>query len=167
MGGPLFSIIIPCKNEGGHIQETLQSINDSSSQKNYEIIVVDDASSDGCCEFLKGGQEGITLLHTQNLYANRARNLGAKKARGSILVFCDAHIFLEKDWLEKLGADLERPGVDAVSPCLRPHDYKGTEAWGGVNLGAGTEYALVDPSKRIKPGTGINRRLPCYYQGSL
>ena len=132
MGEPLITIIISCKNEGENIRRTLNSIMENSGPTPYQVIVVDDGSNDGCCDFLKTKKvNGVVLITTPGVYANQARNIGAAKAEGSILVFCDAHIFVEKDWLEKLAGSLQLPGIDAVSPGIKPHDYEGP-AWGGL-----------------------------------
>lgn len=126
------SLIVTCKNEDDYIRQTLISILENSGQIPFRIIVVDDGSTDGCCDFLRSGEKpGITLLTTGGVYTGQARNIGAAEAGGDILVFCDAHIYVEKNWLTKLVAPLQLPGVDAVAPGIRPHDYEGP-AWGGI-----------------------------------
>lgn len=50
----LVSIIIPCKNEGDLVEMTLNSMDNAKTGIDYEIIVVDDGSVDGCCGFLRG-----------------------------------------------------------------------------------------------------------------
>lgn len=132
MKEPLVSIIIPCKNEGQNIRHTINSIRENSGNIPYEIIVVDDGSGDGCCNYLRNTEETlVTLITTPGVHGNRARNIGAENARGDIFIFCDAHIFVEKDWLEKLTGALTKPGIDAVSPGIKPHDSEGP-AWGGL-----------------------------------
>lgn len=133
---PKVSIIIPCKNEGENINNTMQSIKTHSGSIPYEIIIVDDGSDDGCCDFLSSSDDAcIRLLTTEGVHANRARNKGALISRGDILIFCDAHIFVEPEWLEKIIDSLAKPGIDAVSPGLKPHDYSGP-AWGGLTWDA-------------------------------
>lgn len=114
------SIIIPCKNEGQNVRMTLDSILASSLDKSTEIIVVDDDSSDGCCQFLQESKnyEKVKLISSPGLGAARARNLGASRARGEYLIFCDAHIAVPENWLEYLLDTFTRPGVDAVSPAI-------------------------------------------------
>ena len=132
MKEPLVSIIIPCKNEGENIRHTIKSIKENSGKAPYEIIVVDDGSVDGCCDCFRNMEEsGVTVITTPGVHGNRARNTGAENARGDIFVFCDAHIFVEKDWLEKLTGALTKPGIDAVAPGIKPHDSEG-QAWGGL-----------------------------------
>ncbi|MFZ5641493.1 MAG: glycosyltransferase family 2 protein [Bacillota bacterium] len=151
MREPLFSIIIYCKNEGEHIRHTLNSIKENSGNVSYELIVVDDASDDGCCDFLRNGEDEEVLLVTlQGDHAGRARNTGAEHAGGDIFVFCDAHIFAAKDWLEKLAGTLEVPGIDAVSPCLMPHDDRGP-AWGGFSWEANMTLRWLSVPEGLTP----------------
>ncbi len=148
----LVSIIIPCKNEGENIRHTINSIKENSGAISYEIIVVDDASDDGCCDFLREQKvAGVILVNTAGVHANRARNIGAENARGDIYIFCDAHIFVAKGWLEKLAETLAVPGIDAVSPGIKPHDYAGPDSWGGLTWKANMEMAWLPVSGNIYP----------------
>ena len=121
MNAPLVSIIIPCKNEGENVQNTINSIKENSGYTPYEIIVVDNASDDGCCDFLrKEKKDGIFLIDANGNNTDLARNTGAANANGDIFVFCDPHILVEKNWLQSLTDSLKLPGTDAVAPCIRP-----------------------------------------------
>lgn len=119
---PEASIILPCRNEGNNIKMTINSIRKASTQINYEIIVVDDNSEDGCCDFLRKNRPfyKVKLITTNGVGAANARNLGAEKAGGEILVFCDAHVVMEANWLDKLVQSLSVPGVEAVCPGIAP-----------------------------------------------
>ena len=116
----LVSIILPCRNEGINIYNTVRSMLTAKTSLPYEIIVVDDGSADACCDFLKLGGEPslIKLITTANQGAARARNLGAAQARGEILVFCDAHVTVPDQWLDLLADALTQPRVDAVTPVI-------------------------------------------------
>jgi len=114
----LVSIIIPCKNEGDLVEMTLNSMDNAKTGIDYEIIVVDDGSVDGCCGFLRGGSRPEKLVNTSGLGACQARNEGARSARGEILVFCDGHVLVEDNWLDGLVEVLNRPGVGAVAPAI-------------------------------------------------
>ncbi len=99
------SIIIPTYNEEKVIGECLQSLA-KQSLKDMEIIVVDDDSTD---ETLKTVRSLITdyrlpttVLQQQHLGPGAARNLGARQARGEILVFVDADMSFDKDFIKKL-----------------------------------------------------------------
>lgn len=158
MGEPLISVIISCKNERDHIRQTLNSIMRNSGKTPYQIIVVDDGSNDGCCNFLRATETpGLTLITTGGVYAGQARNLGAAQAVGDILVFCDAHVFVEQDWLEKLAETLQIPGIDAVSPGIKPHDYEGQEALGGLTWESDMTTRWLYCSTDLAPVPALSR----------
>ncbi|KUO52879.1 MAG: hypothetical protein APF76_14735 [Desulfitibacter sp. BRH_c19] len=113
----LVSIIIPCKNEGQNIVMTLNSLITFRNKLEYEIIVVDDGSTDGCCEGIDKAYSRIQLYKTNGLGAARARNYGAEKAKGMVLIFCDAHLTFGEYWIDKLVNVLEEK-YDAVSPGI-------------------------------------------------
>ncbi|MEW6424289.1 MAG: glycosyltransferase [Bacillota bacterium] len=114
----IVSLIIPCRNEGSHLQQTLRSLTEAKTRLSYEIIVVDDGSTDGCCNFLEHNNIGVILLKSSGLGVANARNLGANAARGDILCFCDAHIIVEDFWLDKLAQPLLEHAADLVCPAI-------------------------------------------------
>lgn len=121
MSDVIFSIILPVKNEGLNIKATVDSMLRTAGNIPYEIVVVDDNSEDGCCSFLAGRpytMSAVSLVTTAGLGAPGARNAGAKAARGEILVFCDAHITVPQDWLDRLYKSFLLPGVSGVSPGI-------------------------------------------------
>ncbi|MFP3467938.1 glycosyltransferase family 2 protein, partial [Leifsonia sp. SIMBA_070] len=79
---PIVSIIFPVKNEGINVKNTLDSLVKVKTDFSYEVIIVDDASEDACCEFLSSHEYPITitLVKTDGLGAANARNVGSKKA---------------------------------------------------------------------------------------
>lgn len=117
----IFSVILPVKNEGLNIKVTVDSMLRTTCNLPYEIIVVDDNSTDGCCSFLTHRPysiPGVSLVTTRGLGAPGARNAGAKASRGEILVFCDAHITVPHDWLGRLYKNFLLPGVTGISPGI-------------------------------------------------
>lgn len=104
---PLVSVIIPAYNEANDIVECLKSLT-KQSYKNIELIVVDDGSSDqtvnNVSSFMKKVKSNITTsIFMQNHFgAGTARNLGALKANGQILVFVDADMTFDSKFVEKL-----------------------------------------------------------------
>jgi len=99
------SVIIPTYNEENEIVECLESLGEQSYD-DFEIIVVDDGSTDRTIDVLNSlstiHYPPFTLFRQKHKGAGAARNLGAEQARGEILVFVDADMTFDKDFLNKL-----------------------------------------------------------------
>src|SRR5512137_1225965 len=94
---PLVSVIIPVKNGAATLSRCLRAVR-RSNYKNYEIIVVNDNSSDKSAEI--ASSFGVRLINVETgSGANNARNLGATGAMGEILMFIDADIVVERETL--------------------------------------------------------------------
>lgn len=157
MKDPLISIIIPCKNDGVNVRNTINSIRENSAPAPYEIIVVDCASDDGCCDFLRDGkEEGVILVTTSDVHANVAKNTGAENAGGEIYVFCDPHILVEREWLQKLSESLTIPGIGAVSPVIKSPD-KAQASVGGLALEQNLGVKWLPRPEDISPAPVLPR----------
>ena len=98
------SVIIPTYNEQDKIRDCLESLS-KQSYGDFEVIVVDDGSKDGTLDLIQDlgfRNYKLIILKQDHKGAGAARNLGAKKARGKILVFVDADMTFDKEFLEKL-----------------------------------------------------------------
>lgn len=93
------SIVIAAYNEEKYIGQALQSL-ENQGYKEREIIVVDDGSTDKTPNIAK--ENNVLLLRQKHSGPGKARNLGAKKASGQILVFLDADMKFEKDFIKEL-----------------------------------------------------------------
>lgn len=83
----MLSIIIPACNEEKYIEETLKSIK-SQDYKDYEIVVVCNGCNDRTGKVANKYTKKVYYLKEGNIV--KARNYGAKKAKGEILIFLDA-----------------------------------------------------------------------------
>jgi glycosyltransferase involved in cell wall biosynthesis len=104
------SIVIPTYNEAGSLESCIESLG-YQTDVNFEIIVVDDGSTDKTSEVLRDLQ--LTISNFQFFIqkhegAGAARNLGAKNAKGKILVFVDADMTFDKSFLSNLVKPIER-----------------------------------------------------------
>ncbi len=97
------SVVIPAYNEKSSIGDCLGSIL-KQSHKDLEIIIVDDGSSDKTKEIVKNFP--VKLLEQKHLGPGLARNLGAKEAKGDILVFVDADMVFDEKFIERLVAPI-------------------------------------------------------------
>ena len=95
---PEISIIIPIYNAQKTLEKCLESIFNQTF-KNYEIIAVDDGSTDNSLKILKNYQRQLTIVRQKNQGAAGARNTGAKLARGKFIIFCDADIIMKPEML--------------------------------------------------------------------
>lgn len=93
------SVIIPAFNEEESISSCLSSLL-KQTHKGLEIIIVDDGSTDDTKEIIK--TYTVKLLEQKHLGPGLARNLGAREARGEILVFVDADMVFDEKFIEKL-----------------------------------------------------------------
>ena len=85
------SIIIPLYNKERHIERTLNSVF-SQTYKNFEIIVVDDGSTDNSISLVKeiGKDHDLTIIYQGNAGVSSARNNGILKAKYDYIAFLDA-----------------------------------------------------------------------------
>ncbi len=118
---PEVSIAVPVHNEGSRLFETLEAIRNTAGVP-YEVIVVNDASTDACCDFLRAAPETFDNVVLVDLPRQQgvaqARNLGAERARAPVLVAMDAHCLPRPGWLEKLLGAFHSPGVGIVAPQI-------------------------------------------------
>ena len=97
------SVIIPCYNVENYIDETLASILNQSF-KDYEIILIDDGSTDSTKEIIDRYAErydNISAYHQTNHGQGFERNFGIKMAKGRYIHFMDSDDLLEPDCYEK------------------------------------------------------------------
>lgn len=130
------TIIIPCKNESIYLKQTLDFLLQTEAKQLSNIIVIDDHSTDNCCSFLKKKPNlynGVSLVQTEGIGAAHARNLGVQIAGDAkILVFCDAHIIVQKLWLKSLLSAFENKELSAVCPGIGGFDPKSPAGYGQI-----------------------------------
>lgn len=100
----LISIITPMYNSKKYISETIDSVI-SQTYKNWEWIIIDDASTDGSIEIVKEiliKDKRIKLIEKKiNSGQVNSRNIGLKKIKGEIVTFLDSDDVWDKDFLKK------------------------------------------------------------------
>ncbi|MFN7517618.1 MAG: glycosyltransferase [Dolichospermum sp.] len=109
----LISVIIPCYNCERFLQETLESVFQQTFT-NYEIILVDDGSTDKTADIIKSYDSKVRAEFTPNRGASAARNLGTSLATGEFIQYLDADDLLLPDALEKRITSLKVSGADVV-----------------------------------------------------
>lgn len=84
-----FSVVIPVYNREHLIQDALESVLDQTHD-NYEIIVVDDGSTDGTCEAIRKYGDKVRLIVQENAGPGAARNRGIRASSGEYVAFLDS-----------------------------------------------------------------------------
>ncbi len=98
----LVSIIIPTRNRCDLLKSCLRSIY-QSTYRNYEIIVVDNGSSDGTAAMVQAKYPEARFIETgKNLFLARGRNLGIRMAQGQYFLFIDDDNEIEPRMIEEL-----------------------------------------------------------------
>ncbi|MBU1110110.1 glycosyltransferase [Patescibacteria group bacterium] len=108
---PIISIIISTKNEEENIGRLLESVK-SQDYLNYEIIVVDNNSTDKTVDI---ASKYTDKIFTRGPERSAQRNFGAKKARGDYLLILDADMELNPQALSIYVSDCQRRSVDALA----------------------------------------------------
>lgn len=93
------SIIIPTFNRLAFLKEAVSSIFEQTHQK-FEVLVVDDGSTDGTKEFIQNLDDRIAYLWQENLGPGAARNHGIREAQGKYVTFLDSDDLWLKDKLK-------------------------------------------------------------------
>lgn len=98
------SIIIPVYNVKDYIERCVESI-EKQTCKNFELLIVDDGSTDGSgtvCDALSEKYGNIRVYHQKNSGASSARNKGLELAEGKYIVFCDSDDTVDETLLAEL-----------------------------------------------------------------
>ncbi len=99
---PELSVIVPAYNGGSQLEACLEALL-ASDFADREIIVVDDNSTDGSAE--RYGARGIEVIRLASRRGPAAaRNCGARRARGQVILFVDADIVVGRDTLSRVAA---------------------------------------------------------------
>jgi glycosyltransferase involved in cell wall biosynthesis len=151
--GPLVSVVMPVHNGERYLAEAVESVL-AQSYRPWELILVDDGSTDGSAEVAKRFGTALRYEYQANAGQSAARNRGVQLARGPLLAFLDDDDYWSAEKLAlQVAVVTEEPSVDAVfghvrqfvSPDLDP------EAAGRVRY-----HAEVMPGQ--VPGTLLIRR---------
>jgi glycosyltransferase involved in cell wall biosynthesis len=124
----MISLVITTFNYGHFLERSIRSALEQSLEKDaYEIIVIDDASTDHTSLILENFQQNIRAIRFEkNLGLAAARNEGVRKARGQFVIFLDADDYIHRDLLrvQKLFLE-ENNSIDAVSTDYYVVDERG------------------------------------------
>ncbi len=108
----MLSIIIPAQNEQGYIEACLNSVK-KQPYEDYEIIVVCDSCTDATEKIAKKYTKKVYTINKKNVSA--ARNFGAGKAKGDVLVFLDADSVIAVNLLHEIDNAIKQNYIGGVT----------------------------------------------------
>ena len=131
----LTSVIIPVYNRKDFIRQCLESVLQQDFKGDYEVIVVDDGSTDGTVEILKEFSTRIkSYLSEVNQGVSCVRNQGVRLSQGKIVAMIDSDCIAYPDWLSELIKPFEQD-EDIMIVGGRVEDIAGNNYWQMVNKG--------------------------------
>lgn len=120
-GNPLISIIIPSKDNFDILKQCIESIYDFSEYRNFEIIIVDNGSSDDVKKKIEKeyGSKCKYIYMPSEFNFSRMCNVGAKAATGDILLFLNDDVrIVQGDWLNRMAGQAQLSYAGAVGAKL-------------------------------------------------
>ena len=115
---PTVSIIVPCRNEGPHIERALRSILDQESPPGgFEVIVADGMSNDGTRDILRrlsNADARFRMLDNPGTIVSTGLNAAVRLARGKIIIRMDAHTTYAADYVCRCLDVLRETAADNV-----------------------------------------------------
>lgn len=148
------SVIIPSRNRAALLELTLKSLmNQTYSREHYEIIIIDNASTDNTREIVKIFKPlflNIIYAYEPKLGLHFGRHLGLKLSKGDILVYADDDIEAFPTWLEGIAESFRNPDVALVGGNNLPKYETPPPSWveklwektdWGITIGA---LSLID-----------------------
>lgn len=112
MKRPEVSVIIPAYNAGNYIEKCLLSLQNQTF-KDFEIIVIDDASQDQTAQIAQ--KYARVIRNRMNFGEGFSRKAGAEAAYGKILAQTDSDVILPSTWLDNIVTNIKQRGMKAVA----------------------------------------------------
>lgn len=114
----LVSVVVPAYNAQGTIRQCLVSLVEQSfSPDNFEILMVDDGSTDRTEQIIK--EFSLRYIRQTNQGPAAARNRGARQAKGEIILFTDADCIADSDWIKEMVRPFANPEVIGVKGAYK------------------------------------------------
>lgn len=109
MGKPLVSVVIPAYNEAENIERTVASLLDQTMPRSeYEIVVVDNNSSDNTWEIIS--RLPVKAVKQSMQGCGPAKQKGLEEAAGLYVLNADGDVFYPKEWIERMSKPLREDG---------------------------------------------------------
>ena len=120
---PKYSIIIPVYNRPKEVQELLESLS-RQSYRDFEVVIVEDGSSEPCEEVLRPFAEAMDIRYffKDNSGPGLSRNFGMDQARGEWLLFFDSDCLIPEHYLQTLDEALQQRQLDTFGGPDSAHE---------------------------------------------
>lgn len=139
------SLVVPVYNVAPYLPDLLQSLVNQQTQYTFEVIFVDDGSTDNGIEILRAAAEAfvdIHLIEQENQGPGIARNTGLAQVKGEYVAFIDGDDWLELDYVEKVVGHGKANNADIVVYDARKVNQDGQKYLSAATLfgSLGGEY---------------------------
>ena len=129
------SVVIPAYNAARFITTQLEALAKQTTTRSFEVVVSDNGSTDNTIALVETFDAPYPLRWVDSSDIKgpaNARNVGAREARGKILVYCDADDFVESEWVEGHLhlQDLHGPAIGAGANLHGSNPPEVLEAYG-------------------------------------
>lgn len=160
----LLSVVIPVYNDPEGIEQTLDSLIRQKNAPNYEIIVVDNDSTDETPSVIEEFEEnypdlvfGYSETRIQGSYA--ARNTGIEQASGDLLAFIDADITVEDTWVADIHDRFHNSNVDYLGCNVEMYIPDGENTfWARYDVAMGLPVEHYLETKQFAPTCALTIR---------
>ncbi len=131
---PRVAVVIPARNAARHLAEQLEALEAQDYEGPWEVVVVDDGSTDGTRAVAEGFRERLPALQVisvpEPVGSPAARNIGAKSTDADILCFCDADDRVSTRWISAFVEALASAPAGAGPMHPSDHPDRDTQPWG-------------------------------------
>ncbi len=108
-----FSIVVPVYNRPEEVRELLESLQKQDFSKDFEVVIVEDGSSESSEDIVKLFQDNlqISYYYKENSGPGDSRNFGMQKAKGNYFIILDSDCILPKQYLSEVDKELKKEFV--------------------------------------------------------
>jgi len=159
MNKPLISVVIPVYNQERYVEKTLESVLGQQGAS-YEVVAVNDGSTDRSAEILRKFSGRIVLVEQENMGLGKVRNVGIKHAKGDMVAFLDSDDCYLPGHLASMAEFAgKHPDAIAFYGDARIIDPQGKPLWVQKSSPVATLQNLVLGNFIIHSSVVIRRRL--------
>jgi glycosyltransferase involved in cell wall biosynthesis len=157
-----YSVVIATYNRATDLRETLESLSGLCPDGAWEVIVVDNNSTDGTRHVVQAARDTfpapLRYLAEPEQGRSPALNAGIRLAQGDIIVTTDDDVRVKSDWLDRAGAGLERHACDYVGGRVLPFWGGPRPAW--LDDDGGQQWAVIALLDYGSEPVGFGARVP-------